>query len=46
MKLKQKIGVVGNGFVGGVLNLVFHHKSVVMLRSRFMIKIQVNQHTL
>ena len=46
MILKQKIGVVGNGFVGGAVKFGFHHKSVVMLRLEFTIRIQINQHTL
>ena len=29
MKIEQRIGVVGNGFVGKALNLVFHQQLVV-----------------
>ena len=43
MILKEKIGVVGNGFVGGAVKFGFHHKLGVMLKLEFMIKNQVNQ---
>ena len=28
MKLEQKIGVIGNGFVGGAVQFGFSHKSI------------------
>ena len=40
MKIDKKIGVVGNGFVGGYLVCNAH----VVPRLEFMIRIQVNQH--
>ena len=44
MKLEQKIGVVGNGFVGGAVKFGFSPLLVVMPRLEFTTRIQINQH--
>ena len=44
MKIEQKIGVVGNGFVGGAVKFGFSPTVGCDVRLEFMIRIQTNQH--
>ena len=44
MKLEQKIGVIGNGFVGGGRGNLDFHQMLVVIMVKYMIKIQINQH--